>query len=420
MTSLSNGPMPLEHGDLNRQSMQQGLHGQPSQSNLKGSVGGSIGTEFFKLFGGGQKNVTRDGQPAKRRGPKPDSRPALTRRQELNRQAQRTHRERKEQYMRALETEVSRLREAYTQEISAANLAVHQHREMIASLTDENSLLKEVLAAHNIDYGAELERRKAERPTPRFQSSPFAAGGSVGSQTAGVPSSSGNTYYTTPPTTVSAELSPRLNGVDQADFSPTQELGSSNQAIPIVPCDALAVIDRRPPVQGGGIFEDDPQLQIDFILTLESPCRDHTDYLCRRSITEAEDEDMPFSGHALMATCPPPSYIAATTDEQVYPHKTYDLPHANLTTLLNLSRQLVSEGQITPIMALQALKGHQVYRKLTRDDVKLIMETLETKVRCYGFGAVMEDFELMDCFSSVLGSKIDRGFSQAADEMLYS
>jgi hypothetical protein len=30
-----------------------------------------------------------DGQPPKRRGPKPDSKPALTRRQELNRQAQR-------------------------------------------------------------------------------------------------------------------------------------------------------------------------------------------------------------------------------------------------------------------------------------------------------------------------------------------
>ena len=67
----------------------------------------SMGTEWFKFFGGGQKKVTRgmrlaslvsyrvltsadpDGQPPKRRGPKPDSKPALTRRQELNRQAQR-------------------------------------------------------------------------------------------------------------------------------------------------------------------------------------------------------------------------------------------------------------------------------------------------------------------------------------------
>lgn len=31
----------------------------------------------------------RDGQPAKRRGPKPDSKPAMTRRQEMNRHAQR-------------------------------------------------------------------------------------------------------------------------------------------------------------------------------------------------------------------------------------------------------------------------------------------------------------------------------------------
>src|SRR5215469_5881615 len=60
---------------------------------------------FLKVLGG-QKKTTRglspgpvpdsgrwlistDGQPAKRRGPKPDSKPALTRRQELNRQAQR-------------------------------------------------------------------------------------------------------------------------------------------------------------------------------------------------------------------------------------------------------------------------------------------------------------------------------------------
>jgi hypothetical protein len=36
-----------------------------------------------------KKNTRVDGQPLKRRGPKPDSKPALTRRQELNRQAQR-------------------------------------------------------------------------------------------------------------------------------------------------------------------------------------------------------------------------------------------------------------------------------------------------------------------------------------------
>ncbi|KAE8394806.1 hypothetical protein BDV23DRAFT_126017 [Aspergillus alliaceus] len=395
----------------------------------------SMGTDWLRFFGGGQKKVTRDGQPAKRRGPKPDSRPALTRRQELNRQAQRTHRERKEQYMRALETEVSRLREAYTQEISAANLTVHQHREMVRSLSNENNILKEILAANGINYEAEVERRRAERTSPTngtYQPSPFASS-SIGSQPAAVAPSapsapSAQQAYTTPPTTVSApssSLSPIANGIEHIDVSPTQELTPQNQNYSAAPCDALATLDRiapasRQPLQPAGIFENDPQLQVDFILTLESPCREHTDYLCRRSITEADDEDMPFSGHALMASCPPPSYISNTTPEQPFPHQTYDLPHANLTTLLNLSRQLVTDGQITPIMALQCLKNHEMYGSLTRGDIKIIIETLNTKVRCYGFGAVVEDFELMDCLSSVLGSKVDVGFSRAGDDTLYS
>lgn len=401
--------------------------------------------EWFSFFGGGgqKKTTTRDGQPPKRRGPKPDSKPALTRRQELNRQAQRTHRERKEQYMRSLETEVSRLREAYTHEISAANLAVHQHREMVQSLSDENSILKEILAAHGIAYQPELERRKADRPHPGYpQSSPF--GSSVGSQPNGLPPSNGN-VYTTPPTTVSVSsgVSPSANGSangvehvtppphaphisSHIDISPTQELSPPQPSLNgALPCDALAVLDQiAPAIRKGkpisGVFELEPQLQIDFILTLEGPCREHTDYLCRRSITEADDEDMPFSGHALMATCPPPSYIATTTDEQTYPHKTYDLPHANLSTLLNLSRQLVTDGQITPIMALQHLKNHDLYRTLTSGDVRIIIETLNTKVRCYGFGAVVEDFELMDCLSSVLGGKVDIGISQTGDDVSYS
>ncbi|KAL3497097.1 hypothetical protein BJX62DRAFT_3019 [Aspergillus germanicus] len=417
MTSVSSGPVPLDLDAMHRQSIQHGSSPAHASPNMRGSIGGDFFNKFFS--GGAQKKTTRDGQPPKRRGPKPDSKPALTRRQELNRQAQRTHRERKEKYIKDLETEVARLREAYTQEISAANLAVHQHREMVGSLTEENNMLKEILATHNINFEGELERRKAERPMPMFTSSPV-TGGSVGSQTVGIASSNPHSY-STPPTTVSSSgMSPKVNGVDKFDFSSAPDIGTNQQAMHAmhaIPCDALAAIDRRPPVQNGGIFESDPQLQIDFILTLESPCREHTDYLCRRSVTESEDEDMPFSGHALMATCPPPSYIANTTSEQVYPHKTYDLPHANLSTLLNLSRQLVTEGQVTPIMALQALKSHEMYPRLTRDDVKLIMDTLENKVRCYGFGAVLEDFELMDCFSSVSGSKVDGGFSQPADEM---
>ncbi|CAI7594457.1 unnamed protein product [Penicillium manginii] len=397
-----------------------------------------FGGEFFKLFGGGNNNppppaavkkAPRDGQAPKRRGPKPDSKPALTRRQELNRQAQRTHRERKEQYMRALETEVSRLREAYTSEISDANVQLQQHKEVLQSVRTENEILKEILIAHGIHYEPELEQRRAERPPVPFQSSPVAAS-SAGSQSAGLATSISN-HHTTPATSISPSLSPTagsgvIGGLEHPDISPPMAFAPPQQVYHAGPGDSMGAMDRSacqaaPPVPAmGGVFESDPQLQIDFILTLEGPCREHTDYLCRRSVTEADDEDMPFSGHALMATCPPPSYITNTTPEQPYPHKAPDLPLANLGTLLNLSRQLVTDGQITPIMALQCLKNHELYPSLSRDDIKIIIETLNTKVRCYGFGAVVEDFELIDCLSSVLGTDVDLSMIRHRDDAIYS
>ncbi|KAH7035112.1 uncharacterized protein B0I36DRAFT_88323 [Microdochium trichocladiopsis] len=86
-----------------------------------------------------EKKVTKDGKPPKKRGPKPDTKPALTRRQELNRQAQRTHRERKETYIKALEDEVLRLKQVYT--------GSTQDKKKLA---DENRILRALLQQHGI------------------------------------------------------------------------------------------------------------------------------------------------------------------------------------------------------------------------------------------------------------------------------
>src|SRR5699024_2884057 len=113
-----------------------------------------------------------------------------------------------------------RLREAYTQEISAANVAIQQHRHMVYSLSEENDILKDILAVHGIAYESELESRKSDRPGPGYhQSSPLNS--SMGSSTLPTlpPSNHGhNNAYTTPPTTVSSNMSPR-NGAP-SDLSP--------------------------------------------------------------------------------------------------------------------------------------------------------------------------------------------------------
>ena len=127
------------------------------------------------------------------------------------------------------------------------------------------------------------------------------------------------------------------------------------------------------------------------------------------------DEDALFSGHALMASCPPPSHIERVPAQNAglvptYEHKAPDAQSVQiLNNLLNLSQSLkgsaIPSGQVTPIMALQSLKGHRNYTTLTRDDVLGMIDSIRSKVRCYGFGAVMEDFELRDALSSIFAMK---------------
>jgi hypothetical protein len=161
--------------------------------------------------------------------------------------------------------------------MSAANLAVVQHREMLQTLNEENAVLKELLTAHGVQFEAELERRRAERLASRgFRSSPL-AGSSVASHGTGVPPGSNGNTYTTPPTTLStvSDVSPLTNGVERVEISPTHEITPpphihmTTTSCEIPPnLDLSAIARNQEPVPAvGGIFEVEPQLQIDFILT---------------------------------------------------------------------------------------------------------------------------------------------------------
>ncbi|KAM5434838.1 hypothetical protein McanMca71_007639 [Microsporum canis] len=370
-----------------------------------------VNMSFLKNFNDPLKKVTDEQrQQPKRRGPKPDSKPAQTRRQELNRQAQRTHRERKEQYIRALEVEISRLREGYASDIEGANMSIMQQRQNLEELKEENRVLKEVLACHGINVEAELERRKiAIQNTPQESS----YGGSTTIQTA--PDMGSMNYLGTPETSISAGRSP---GTTTSETVQQPTAGSSNPYFESAAPQPGVSYQLSSNGFGGesalvsstpGVFDVDPQLGIDFVLHLEKPCNWHMEFLCRRAHDDENQEAV--SGHMLMATCPTPSVIANTERGQTYTTKTYDLPPVNLNTLLNLSKQLVTDDEITPIMALQLLRSHEAYPYLTREDVTNMMDDLAAKVRCYGFGAVLENFEVMDSLNSVLTSKMDYAFA---------
>lgn len=313
------------------------------------------------------------------------------------------------------------MREVYSVDINAANQKIQQQQDTMQSMKAENERLMGILK----ECGIPVQPQVGLSPeATHAQSESYTVGtSSEGSQSAAFRSQPA--FLTTPPSTFSSPHS--AGSGDERSGSrgdPTMPIiGTAFQAgMNLSDLDFSGHSEKDKEITSmPGIFEEDPQLGIDFILQLEAPCRVHTEYLCREAHKDVE-RDAFFSGHALMASCPPPSHIANVPEGNQYPHQTYELPLPNLEKLLNLSRQLISEGQVTPIMVLQSLKNHEQYRSLTRDDIKAVIETLNAKIRCYGFGAVVEDFELRDCLQSVLGAKLYHGRtppSRVGDDALY-
>jgi len=142
-------------------------------------------------------DLPTDGQPQKRRGPKPDSKPALTRRQELNRQAQRTHRERKEQYIKALEHELLRVKDLYGQTTREKDQAL-----------SEVARLRDILARHGVHY-------EHNTPATSYNASmPSYTGSSAGSVSGAYRQDSNTSAGMSPPPPMSSHMNspPGLHG----------------------------------------------------------------------------------------------------------------------------------------------------------------------------------------------------------------
>ncbi|KAI1468918.1 uncharacterized protein F4812DRAFT_458442 [Daldinia caldariorum] len=366
----------------------------------------SLNLNFLKSLN--DKKTTRDGNPPKRRGPKPDSKPALTRRQELNRQAQRTHRERKELYIKALEDEVLRLKEIYT------NVAQDKDR-----LAEENRRLKYLLQQNGISAS----------PGGGGGLDDFGGGGGGGG---------GGSTGLSPGYTSSGSMSGGYGaGSSSAAYTP----GMTSTSSP----NSMSGYHSR---SGQGYHHnqshqhqhqiDYEQTGIDFVLTydtpddpskaymspppqLERPCMDHMPWLIER----AQDAAGTAAGHALMASCPPEPFAdlseeipfgnAHTGAGDPAHQRTWELSKADLATLLDLSGKLDLDGEITPVMAWRMVLAHPRMRDLKPEDFERLVEDLRGKL-ANGyvddrFGAVMEEFEVRDALNAVFSAKSEVGMA---------
>lgn len=171
----------------------------------------------------------------------------------------------------------------------------------------------------------------------------------------------------------------------------------------------------------------------------------HLPWMLERAVTTGIREPC---GHALMASCPPEPFSELSPDipfgqqlqaqngsggGHTHPHNhapaehpgpnpspgtgavpaaaggTWTLNKGDLTTLLDLSKRLNLDGEITPVMAWGMVLAHPRLAELRPEDFARLAEELGGKVRCYGFGAVMEEFEVRDALENVFSMRPDFG-----------
>ena len=122
---------------------------------------------------------------------------------------------------------------------------------------------------------------------------------------------------------------------------------------------------------------------------------EHMPWLLERGIDAGGAEPC---GHALMASCPPGPFPQLTPDipfgysnvsntvssNPGQGQRTWELNKGDLTTLLDLSKRLNLDGEITPVMAWGMVLAHPRLGELGTDDFARITEELGGKVRCYG------------------------------------
>lgn len=305
--------------------------------------------------------IRADGQPTQKRGPKPRNQPALTRKQELARKAQRNHRERKEVYVQALEQEILLLKnDSSSLSLRNDNLELEngQLKERIHALSGRNTTLEE----ENWQLRQALENLGISWPgTNHF-------GGLVDQV---MPDHRSQIVESTP-------MASEVTTASFSNYDSNHDLSTSGE-------NSKSDID----------FD---QLGIEFVLAIERPCLSHLK-------VHPEGE---LYGHVLMASCTPDNYpeLGPLSTPLSSGHSSVSEVHAltksQFRRLLERSQQLDLDGEVTPVMVWDMIRNHQNFAELRTIDFEKIVEEFSGRVSCYEFGAVLEEFEAREIIESHL------------------
>ncbi|KAK9329030.1 hypothetical protein V1520DRAFT_327733 [Lipomyces starkeyi] len=314
-----------------------------------------------------------------------EEQPAVTqhaqlKRREQVRKAQRTHRERKEAYVKALEDEVLQLR---TNEANILQEAKNLHAEI--------GRLKRILTEHGIELQSEVNSSTIYQDRDDYD---ISSGDSVISLRNNVITgqqlhvkegssdlASGDEGFFLSGSSAGSPSGPRkVNLFGRAQYL-SRDYPSSTSA-PILSPTEVSGTSSSARSPNSMVDLDLTSIGMEFVLTLESPCLSHIP-------SNSKEPSVP-TGHALTASAPLLFLAPAAQTSQLPTSTVWETPTAGLERLLALSSNLELKDEVTPVQAWNYIRQQPAFDGIDIDLLGRLTRKLLKHVTCHGFGAVIE------------------------------
>ncbi|KAL5431527.1 hypothetical protein PMIN07_009415 [Paraphaeosphaeria minitans] len=302
---------------------------------------------------------------------------AYQKRREQVRRAQKTHRERKETYVKSLETEVIQLRanearlfqetKTLYAEISAMKIALARNGIVIPSSVSLPPQDQDPAMEERWGRNADTVGRDGDEDVFEFS----------------VTEKSTKQSHER----IVVRRQPRKRGNGRS----LTEVGS-DQPFPPFPASfdtSLSSPSSPSPLVGS---QDPTAIGMDFILSLEAPCLGHIPHTHTHANDTDTDNASSSSGHALMASATLLHFHDPPTLSLTHPHgpsPAWTVPESGVQRLLELARSIPLDGEVTPVQAWACIRQHPQYASLRVERLEGMKKGLLAWVKCYGFGGVV-------------------------------
>jgi hypothetical protein len=109
---------------------------------------------------------------------------------------------------------------------------------------------------------------------------------------------------------------------------------------------------------------------------LESPCLSHIDV--------EHGHDSPPTGHGFTVSATLLHQRPAESDRHQHSHGAWQVPHCSIERLLELSKNIPLDGEVTPVQAWDYIRRNPQHESLEIERYNSLKEKLLSHVKCYG------------------------------------